>query len=112
MNSFNIIGRLVRDPESKQVGEHTLTTFSVAVQRGKDEVDYFDCEAWRRTAEIIAEHLSKGSQAGFTGKMKQDRWENEDGKGRSKIVLVIQSGGMSFVGSKNDDNGDSDSIPF
>lgn len=101
MNSLNSIlleGNLTRDPESK-----TLTTgaqvcsFSVASDRFykqneilEKEVSYFDVEAWSRLGQSCAENLKKGRGVRVVGRLKQDRWTDNDGKTKSKVKIVAE----------------------
>ncbi len=58
-----------------------------------------DCEAWGATAEVIAEHLGKGSPVFIEGWLKLHTWE-QDGHNRSKLGVVVES--FRFVGTKQD----------
>lgn len=81
MNQFVFSGRLTADPQTKKVGEHTLTEFSIAVKRGYGkEVDFFDIQTWRVTAENCAKFLSKGSSVIVMGKVQKRSYENKEGK--------------------------------
>ena len=87
-NVVVLTGRLTRDPETRQVGpEQTVASFSLAVNGYGDKVSFFDVEAWRRTADIVAQYCSKGKLVSVTGRLEQQRWE-KDGQKRSKVVVV------------------------
>jgi single-strand DNA-binding protein len=90
-------GRLVRDPESTtlQSGKN-VTKFTLAVGRGKDTTDFWDCEAWERTAETIQRNVRKGDAITVQGQMTQQHWTDKDtGAKRSKAVLRVNQ--MNFV---------------
>jgi len=107
INSVLLVGRLVRDPESKQLQSGTtLTTFSLASGRSytfngekRDETVFVDCTAWGKLGEIIVKFCSKGKQIAVRGRLKQDVWQGPDGKNRSKISVVIED--MQLLGSGN-----------
>jgi single-strand DNA-binding protein len=100
MNTVNAIGRFVSDPEFKMAGDKELTTFTVAVdERYGDHTNFFDCQAWGKTAEVIANHFNKGKQIGISGRLKQDRWE-KDGQKRSRVFIVVEN--FTFCGKKDD----------
>lgn len=81
MNKFIMSGRLTADPETKKLGEHTCTTFSIAVKRGySKDVDFFDITTWRTTAENCAKFLSKGASVIVMGKVQKRNYENKEGK--------------------------------
>lgn len=108
MNTFNCIGNITRDPETRQAGRSSVTSFSIAHNRKwtdkdtgelKEETSFFDCEAWGPRGETIAKHFSRGSKIGITGELKQDRWEDkDDGTKRSKIIVRVNS--FDFCDSK------------
>ena len=104
MNTITIICRLTADPEVKIVGQgekaKAVATFTVAVDnRFNDEASFFDVNAWGKTAEVIANHVTKGQQIGITGRLEQQRWE-KDGQKRSKVIIVCD--GFSFCGKKEE----------
>lgn len=89
MNTICISGRMTKDPDSKNVGEHTVVSFGIAVDGyGKNpQTSFFDVECWDKTAEFVGEYLTKGSPVFITGRLQQDRWE-KDGKKYSKDKIV------------------------
>jgi single-strand DNA-binding protein len=99
MNQVAIIGRLVRDPEQVVTkGGTEMTTFSIAVDGRKDEVSYFDCKSFGKTAELVARYKSKGEQVGVTGRLVQERWEAQDGQKRSAVRIIAEQ--VTFIGAK------------
>lgn len=100
-----LTGNLTADPNLSYTGNGTAKlTFSVAVNhvwRDADgeqqkKVSYFDCVAWRQTAEYAADVLAKGLGVIVTGRLEQRSWEDkESGQKRSKIELVVDDIGVS-----------------
>jgi single-strand DNA-binding protein len=91
-NKTVLVGRLTRDPEFKEVGETKIVKFGLAVDGRNDDVNFFDCEAFGKSAELINQHLGKGRQILVDGRLKQDRWEDkESGQKRSKVVVVVEN---------------------
>lgn len=91
-------GNLVRDPETKKLkGDKTVTTFSVALNHewgGKDgqkTVSYVPVETWDRLAENCASFLKKGSRVTISGNLRQDRWQDDDGKKHGRIKVVAHN---------------------
>jgi single-strand DNA-binding protein len=102
LNNLSITGRFTRNPEMKQVAGKSLANFSIAVSKGgkgKEEVSYFDCIAWEKTADLINQYCSKGKQVNITGELKQDRWE-KDGQKFSRVSIVVRQ--IQLLGSKDD----------
>ena len=54
------------------------------------EVSYFDVTTWNRQAEVCNEYLTKGRGVRVVGRLKQDRWEDAEGKTRSKVHIVAE----------------------
>ncbi|MGC6569643.1 single-stranded DNA-binding protein [Streptococcus sp. VTCC 12886] len=95
MNNVSLVGRLTKDVELKQTGSNTaVATGTLAVNRqfksanGEKEVDFINIVAWRKTAEIIANYTSKGSQIGITGRIQTRSYEGNDGK-RVYVTEVV-----------------------
>jgi single-strand DNA-binding protein len=112
MVSFNqvvLAGNLTRDPELKYIPSGAaVCEFSLAVNRKwkskegeqKEEVGFFDCVAWGRTAELIAEHVKKGNPLLVSGYLKHERWEDQGGNNRSRVRINVMM--MQFLGGKRD----------
>lgn len=106
LNEVRLIGNLTKDPESRAAGQSTIANFSIAVNRRwtagdgtkKEEVSYFDCEAWNKTGELVMNYLKKGRSVLVGGRLQQDRWEDKDGGKRSKIKIVVEN--VQFLGQK------------
>ncbi|MCL6583535.1 MAG: single-stranded DNA-binding protein [bacterium] len=100
MASFNrviLMGNLTKDPELRYTPSGlAVAHLSLAVNRKvsakegekKEEVDFFDVETWDKQAELCSEYLNKGSAVLIEGRLKQDRWEDENGGKRSKIKII------------------------
>lgn len=108
MNSVDVIGRLTRDPELRYTSSgHAIAGFGIACERsftnqqGEKETDFFDVTCWRKLAEVVANNLGKGRLVGVSGRLQQDRWE-QDGQKRSKVVIVANE--VQFL-DWPDDNG-------
>ena len=97
-----ITGRLTRDPEMRTVASDLkITTFSVAVERPyskEKKVDFYDCKAFRRTAEIIQENFAKGRKILIEGHMESNKWTDKNGATRVSWELVVEN--FEFCDSK------------
>ena len=99
LNQVLLIGNLTKDPESRAAGTHTVASFSIAVNRRskgqdgqpKEEVSFFDCEAWDKTANLVQQYCTKGKQILVQGSMKQERWTTQDGQNRSKVKVIASN---------------------
>src|SRR5512136_2997725 len=98
LNSILLEGNLVRDPEISYTPKGTpVCNFSIACNRYykqgeelQEEVSYFDVTVWNRLAEVCKEYLAKGRGVRVVGRLKQDRWEDPQGKTRSKVHIVAE----------------------
>ena len=98
LNSILLEGNLVADPELRYTPKGApVCSFRVACNRFykqeeelQKEVSYFDVTAWNRQAEVCNEYLTKGRGVRVVGRLKQDRWEDAEGKTRSKVHIVAE----------------------
>ena len=90
-----IVGNLGRDPEMRYMPDGTpVTTLSIATSRKwnnpdgskGEETTWFRVTAWRKTAEIAAQYLTKGQQVMIEGRLTPDKatggpkiWTRQDG---------------------------------
>ena len=107
LNSYNVIGRLTRDPELGYIpGNNTaLCKFSIAVsdRRGNnDVVSYFEVQVWGKQAEMVKKYVLKGYRVGIQGKLIQDRWQDKNNQNRSKVIINAAS--VQFLEPKKDNN--------
>ena len=86
MNKVILIGRLTRDPETRQAGETTVTRFSIAVDRRfrvKDETspsaDFPSCVAFGKTAEFISKYFKQGVKMALEGRIQTGSYTDKDG---------------------------------
>ncbi len=98
LNSVLIEGNLTRDPELSYTPKGTaVCKFSVACHRQYKqeeetlkEVSFFDVTTWTRLAEVCWAYLKKGRGVRVVGRLKQDRWNDPEGRPRSKIFIVAE----------------------
>lgn len=106
INCVIIGGNLVRDPEFKVLKEKPYAEFSLAINGGHkdaqgqwvDEVDFISVFAWGRLAEVSRDYLKKGAACIIEGRLKQDRWEDAEGKKHSKTKVRAKR--IQLVGKK------------
>lgn len=103
MNKVVLVGRLTRDPELRFApGTGTATCrFTVAVNRfKKGEADFINCVAWNKTAENIAQYLTKGREIALSGSIRTGSYDAQDGTKRYTTDVVVDT--FDFIGSKSD----------
>ena len=98
LNSILIEGNLVRDPLLRSTPRGTqICTMCLASNRYykqetgfEKEVSFFDVESWARLAEACYAKGLKGRGVRVVGRLKQDRWNDPDGKPRSRVSIVAE----------------------
>lgn len=107
--NFNTVilgGRLTQDPELKTTPSGTsVCSFTVAVNRrpgkdGESKADFFNCTAWRQTAEFISKYFHKASSICVVGSLQQRSWEDKEGQKRT--VYEVQVENAHFVDSRSE----------
>jgi len=99
VNQVGILGRFTRDPELRYTPQgKAVVRFTLALNRygNNNEADFFDCEAWEKQAENIANSCSKGHRLLVWGRLKQDRWtDQQTQQTRTTVRIAVQ--GFSFI---------------
>ena len=108
LNRVTIIGRMTRDAELKYTPSGAaVCSFSLANGRSytqgsekKEQTSYFDCVAWSKLGELIAEYCKKGAQIAVEGRLQQRRWNDSEGNKKSKIEVVAEN--IQFLAKPKD----------
>ena len=100
LNSVQLIGRLVADPELRYTQKGSpVCGFRVATTRRyknketgetQEETLFINIVAWRRRAELANEYLKKGSAVLLEGYLRSRQWETNQGDKRSTIEIVAR----------------------
>lgn len=102
-NRVIIGGRLTADPQLKQTQNGTpVCTFSIAVNRrfAPDQVDFINCQAWKKAAEFLCQYFRKGSSLCIVGSVQTRSWTDQGGQKRYATEIVADE--INFVDSKAD----------
>ena len=100
-----LIGRLTKDPElSYAAGTGTaVCRFTLAVNRMKKkdqekaDADFPNCIAFGKTAETIANYLTKGRQMALVGHIQTGSYDAKDGTRRYTTDVVVEN--FEFIGN-------------
>ena len=106
MNKIFLSGNLTRDPEVRytQSGK-AIARMGIAVKRQfskENAVDFFNLQAWERTAEFCQRYLVKGSRVLVEGRLQTYNYEGQDGTKKSGVDIIIDN--IEFAGSKREEN--------
>lgn len=89
MNNCTFSGNLARDPETRQVGDNELTSFTLGVQVGygeKRSTLWVRCNLWNRK---LAQYLFKGSRVTVSGELSMREYTTQDGQPRQSLELRV-----------------------
>jgi len=106
INNAVVVGRAGQDPEIKYFESGSVkAAFSVAVNRPskEKETDWFNIEAWGRTAEIVGEYLKKGREVAVSGRLNVRKYTDQ--AGNEKEFLSVVASDVKFLGSRRDNEG-------
>ncbi len=105
-----LVGNLGRDPEMRYTPSGVpVTDFSMAVSRrwtGQDgqqqeKTVWFKVTAWRKTAELASQYLTKGRQVMVIGEVEEPEvWQDREGNNRASLKVTARS--IQFLGSRGD----------
>ena len=94
-----IEGNLTHDPEIREIPNGTKTCrFAIASNRYYrnaerdliNEVSYVTVDTWGRLAESCNKYLEKGRGVRVVGRLRQDRWQDDDEQFHERFVVVAE----------------------
>lgn len=94
MNKTILTGRLTADPELKMTPNGiSVVSFTIAVDRpvakGEEkQADFFDCVAWRQTAEFLSKWFCKGKPIAIDGHLQTRTYTNKDNR-KIKVTEIV-----------------------
>ncbi|MDA0315072.1 MAG: single-stranded DNA-binding protein [Bacteroidetes bacterium] len=107
VNKVILLGHLGADPEVKYLeGEKVVANLSLATSEAYqdrngnrvEQTEWHELELWDQQAKIAEKYLKKGSQIYVEGKIKSDKWTDEQGQNRKKMKIRVLS--FTMVGGK------------
>ena len=98
LNKAQLIGNLGADPEIRYTASgDAVASFSLATSdRWKDSngqqqerTEWHNVVCWRKLAEIVGEHLAKGSRVYVEGMLRTRKWQGQDGGNRYTTEIHV-----------------------
>lgn len=90
INNVNLCGRFTKDVEILMTTSgKKVARFSLAVQRNKDEVDFINCQAWEKTAELLENYTRKGDRINIQGSIRVDNYTNNENRNVSITYVLV-----------------------
>lgn len=112
-SKWDAMGRLTKDPEVKTMDSGSMTIFALAVDRPfSHETDFFNCIAWGKTGERIAQNCFKGTKIVVHGFPRKTSWTDKNGSKREDTNFTVTE--FHFCESKKDNSyiATDDDLPF
>lgn len=116
VNKVILIGNLGRDPEQPRVlgpnNTRRVLTISLATSETytdsrtgerKTDTEWHRVELWDNLADIAHKYLRKGSTVYIEGKIRTEKWTDQQGVERTGIK--IRANNLTLLGSRNSNNG-------
>ena len=103
MNNYFCVGRLVNEPEVKELEDgKKVTNITIAVPRsyknvsGEYETDFIDCTLWTGIAENTSAYCKKGDLLGVKGRVQTRIYEKDEEK---KYATEVVAEKVTFLSS-------------
>ena len=109
LNKVFLIGHLTRDPETRAVGETSVTNFGIATNHKwqskdgekKEEVYFGECQCWGKRGEAIARFVKKGDALSVQGRLRLEQWDDKGGVKQTRTRIEVED--FQFLGGKRDE---------
>lgn len=96
INTVVLTGRLTKDIELRRTTSgKTCTSFTLAVNRNREETDFINCVAWDKVAELLERYTRKGFQIGVEGRIQTRNYDDRNGKKVYVTEVLVNS--ISFL---------------
>lgn len=109
LNKVQLIGRLGKDPEIRYTqGSEAVVNVSLATSESwkdkngekQEKTEWHNLVFYRRLAEVVGEHLKKGSLIYIEGKITTEKYQ-KDGEDRYATKIVVSE--MKMLGGNKTD---------
>ena len=111
MNQCVFIGNLTADPELRQTQNgKSVVKFTIAINNGKDAdgndrpADFVTCQAWNKTAQLVAQWCKKGKPIAVTGALKTDKYKDKNHDDVTHYNSYILVNSIEFCGGSGNSN--------
>lgn len=111
VNKIILLGRLGQDPEIRTLQDGKIvTSFSLATSESYtnrngekvEQTEWHRIELWEKLAEVAQQWLKKGDMAYVEGKLKTEKWTDQNGQERS--TLKIRGTALQLIGGSRQSN--------
>ena len=123
MNTVHLIGRLGRDPETRNTqGGTPVVNATLAVGKrikgGEEQTTWVRLVFWDKLATLVAQYCVKGSQIGIVGELQAREYVKD---GESRIITEVRVHSLDLLGKPSGSKpapragrepGEDDDLPF
>ena len=107
MNVFIGIGRLVNDPEIRDLGGTKVCKFRIAINRSYNDrngnpveaTTFISVSTWGKQAETCYKFLRKGRRVAINGELRSNNWEDQNGNKRTSYEISART--VQFLDAKS-----------
>lgn len=112
INKVILVGNLGNDPEVRYTpAGAAVTTISIATTESwkdkegnkQEKTEWHRVVFFSRLAEIAGEYLKKGSQVYIEGKLRTNKWQDQNGQDRYTTEVLANE--MQMLGGRGGDSG-------
>lgn len=102
MNRVTLMGRLTKEPQITESGEHKIARYTLAVDRRTKEkqTDFISCVCFGRSADFAENYLHQGTKIGVSGRIQTGSYTNREGKKIYTFDVVVDE--QEFCESRGD----------
>lgn len=113
MNQLNLVGRIVREIEMKEVGEGKVVLNNTLAVKRKfkndqgQQADFIPIVAWGQVAKLIQSYCEKGDLIGLTGHVQSRSYQNKVEETVFVVEMIVSEidflqGNRSALSNAND----------
>lgn len=101
MNTVQLVGRVVRDPEITYTSkELCVAKYTLAIGRsGMSGTDFVNCTSFGKTGELFEKYVEKGDRVAIVGKIQTGSYEKD---GKKVYVTNVIGDRVEFLNNKGD----------
>lgn len=106
INRVVLVGRITRDPELRKTNIGTsVVSFTLAVNRrfakeGEQQADFINCQAWRQSADFMANYVKQGALLGVEGRIQTRNYKDQSD--RTVYVTEVVCDSVQILAQKRD----------
>lgn len=103
MNKIILIGNLTKDTDLTTTANGTsVCKFGLAVNRDKEEADFFNIVVFGDLGVSCSKYLSKGKKCAITGKIQTRSYNDKDGN--KKYITEVLAESVEFLSKAESTN--------